>query len=90
MGWCIWFFQFMPSTIESHAVDYNKDNHIDLKNSVDAYASAANYLNNMGWNKDASCFYKVNLKKDISDKYLNVSAKKIHSKKNLNILKIYN
>ena len=89
MGWCIWFFQFMPSTIESHAVDYNKDNHIDLKNPVDAYASAGNYLNNMGWNKDASCFYKVNLKKDISDKYLNVSAKKIHSKRKLKYFKKY-
>ena len=36
------FFQFMPSTIKNHAIDYNKDNYIDLKNANDAYASAAN------------------------------------------------
>ena len=26
------FFQFMPSTIKNHAIDYNKDDYIDLKN----------------------------------------------------------
>ena len=39
------FFQFMPSTIKNYAIDYNNDNYIDLKNSQDSYASAANYLN---------------------------------------------
>ena len=34
----------MPSTIKNHAIDFNKDNYIDLKNPNDAYASAANYL----------------------------------------------
>ena len=57
------FFQFMPSTIKNHAIDYNDDKHIDLKNSSDAYASAANYLNKMGWKKDSHCFYKIILKK---------------------------
>ena len=42
------FFQFMPSTIRNHAIDYNEDNYIDLKNSYDSFASAANYLNNKG------------------------------------------
>ena len=26
------FFQFMPSTIKNHAIDFNNDNYIDLKN----------------------------------------------------------
>ena len=26
------FFQFMPSTIQNHAIDFNNDNYIDLKN----------------------------------------------------------
>ena len=52
------FFQFMPSTIKNHAIDYNNDDYIDLKNPNDAYASAGNYLNNMGWNKDSNCFIK--------------------------------
>ena len=37
-------FQFMPSTIKNHAIDYNKDGSIDLKNIEDSFASAANYL----------------------------------------------
>ena len=39
-------FQFMPSTIKNHAIDYNKDGSIDLKNIEDSFASAANYLSN--------------------------------------------
>ena len=81
------FFQFMPSTIRNHAIDFNQDNFIDLKNSNDAYASAANYLNNMGWKKNDHCFYKVSLNKNISKKYLNVSAKKLVNKKELKYFK---
>ena len=81
------FFQFMPSTIKNYAIDYNNDNYIDLKNSQDSYASAANYLNNMGWNQETPCFYKINLNDDISDKYLNVSAKKLKNKKKLRYFK---
>jgi membrane-bound lytic murein transglycosylase B len=77
------FFQFMPSTMKNHAVDFNNDNNIDLKNSEDAYASAANYLNNIGWKKDSPCFYKIELKNDIPKKYLNSSAKKLINKKKL-------
>ena len=81
------FFQFMPSTIENHAVDFNKDDFLDLKNSYDAYASAGNYLNDMGWNQNSHCFYKILLKDNISKKYLNVSAKKIKNKKKLKYFK---
>ncbi len=81
------FFQFMPSTIENYAIDYNNDNYIDLKNSQDSYASAANYLNKMGWNQETPCFYKINLNDNISDKYLNVSAKKLKNKKKLRYFK---
>ena len=81
------FFQFMPSTIENHAVDFDKDDYLDLKNSYDAYASAGNYLNDMGWNQNSHCFYKILLKDNISKKYLNVSAKKIKNKKKLKYFK---
>jgi membrane-bound lytic murein transglycosylase B len=83
------FFQFMPSTIKNHAIDYNNDNYIDLKNAEDAYASAANYLNNMGWNDQTPCFYKIDLKKDIPKKFLNVSAKKLTNKKKIKFFKKY-
>ena len=83
------FFQFMPSTIKNHAIDYNVDNYIDLKNPEDAYASAANYLSKIGWKKDSECFYRIHLKDDIPKKYLNVSAKKIVNKKKLKFFKKY-
>ena len=81
------FFQFMPSTIKNYAIDFNDDNSIDLKNSYDSFASAANYLNNMGWSKKSPCFYKIDLNKKINDKYLNVSAKKLNNKKKLKYFK---
>ncbi len=81
------FFQFMPSTIKNHAIDYNNDNYIDLKNPKDAYASAANYLYNMGWKSNSHCFYKVELKDNISKRFLNVSAKKLVNKKKLKFFK---
>ena len=83
------FFQFMPSTIKNHAVDFNDDNYIDLKNEQDAYASASNYLIKMGWKKNSHCFYKVKLNEKIKKKYLNVSAKKIMNKKKLRYFKKY-
>ena len=83
------FFQFMPSTIKNHAIDFNGDDYIDLKNPKDAYASAANYLKNIGWKKNSHCFYRVKLNKDIPVKYLNVSAKKLINKKKLKYFKKY-
>ena len=83
------FFQFMPSTIKNHAIDFNTDNHINLKNSHDAYASAANYLKKIGWKKNSPCFYRIDLKKNTPKKYLNVSAKKLHNKKRLSFFKKY-
>ena len=77
------YFQFMPSTIKNHAIDFNKDNYIDLKNTEDSYASAGNYLKNMGWKENSHCFYRIKLSKDIPKKYLNVSAKKLVNKKKL-------
>lgn len=43
-------FQFMPSTFNAYAVDYNGDGRIDIWHSFeDAIASAANYLSSIGW-----------------------------------------
>ena len=83
------FFQFMPSTIKNHAIDFNNDDYIDLKNQEDSYASAANYLNNIGWKKNSPCFFKIKLKEDIPKKYLNVSAKKLKNKKKLGFFMKY-
>ena len=77
------FFQFMPSTMKNYAIDYDNNGSIDLKNNKDAYASAGNYLNQIGWKAGQPCFLRVNLSKDIPREYLNVSAKKLHNKQKL-------
>ena len=77
------FFQFMPSTMLNYAIDYDKNGSINLKSNIDAYASAANYLNQIGWKSNAPCFYRINLSNKIPKKYLNVSAKKLHNKMEL-------
>ena len=71
-------FQFMPSTIENYAIDYDNNNKIELKTSLtDSLASAANYISRIGWKKGDPCFYRVKLTKDIKKKYINLSAKKL-------------
>ena len=82
-------FQFMPSTIKSYAIDYNNNSDIELKKIEDSFASAANYINKIGWQKNAPCFLKVNLKNDIPNKYLNTSAKSLNNKKRLSFFKKY-
>ena len=79
-------FQFMPSTIKNFAIDHDGNNKVDLKMVEDSFASAANYINNMGWNNEDPCFYKVNLNDDIPLNLLNTSAKKI---KNYNKVKFF-
>ena len=75
----------MPSTIKNYAIDYNKNTNIELKKIEDSFASAANYINKMGWQSNSPCFIKVELKEDIPKKYLNTSARKLKNKKKLNI-----
>ena len=82
-------FQFMPSTIKNYAIDYNKNKNIELKNIEDSFASAANYINKIGWKKNQPCFYKIELKKSIPKKYLNSSARKISNKKKVKFFKKY-
>src|SRR5574344_649700 len=55
-------FQFMPSTFNAYAVDYNGDGAIDIWHSFeDAIASAANYLTAEGWKKDETWGMEVSL-----------------------------
>ena len=82
-------FQFMPSTIKSYAIDYNKNANIELKKIEDSFASAANYINRIGWKKNQPCFYKVELNEKIPAKYLNSSARKIVNKRKVKFFKKY-
>ena len=82
-------FQFMPSTINRYAIDYDKNDIIELKSTKDSFASAANYINKIGWKKNQPCFVRVNLTKNVPKKLLNTSAKKIHNKNKFDDLKKY-
>jgi len=74
-------FQFMPSTINNYAIDFDKNNKIELKFSLeDSVASAANYISKIGWKNDQPCFYRVKLTKKIKKKLFNFSAKKLTNK----------
>ena len=80
-------FQFMPSTIKRYAIDYDNNDIIELKSTKDSFASAANYINKIGWKKNQPCFIQVNLTEDVPKKLLNTSAKKLHNKKKFKVLK---
>ena len=82
-------FQFMPTTINKYAIDYDKNNIIELKSIEDSFASAANYINKIGWKKNEPCFIKVKLKADTPIQLLNTSAKKLHNKNKFRELKKY-
>ena len=71
----------MPSSIKRYAVDYDGNNKIELKSSLsDSLASAANYINRIGWKRDQPCFYRVKLTNKVKKKYLNLSARKISNR----------
>tara|TARA_X000001036_G_C20336124_1_gene666547 strand:- start:77 stop:721 length:645 start_codon:yes stop_codon:yes gene_type:complete len=82
-------FQFMPRTIRNYAIDYNNNEIIELKNIEDSFASAANYLNKIGWRKNYPCYTKIHLKDNVPKKYLNSSARKINNKKKVKFFKKY-
>ena len=82
-------FQFMPKTIKNYAIDYNQNKTIELKNTEDSFASAANYLSKIGWKKNSPCYIKIKLKKDIPKKFLNSSAKNIKNKNTVKFFKKY-
>ncbi len=72
-------FQFMPSSIKRYAIDYDNNKKIELKTSLnDSLASAANYINSIGWKKGQPCFFRVKLTTEIKDKYINSSARNIN------------
>lgn len=55
-------FQFMPSTFNAYAIDYDGDGIVDIWDSFDdAVGSAANYLSHLGWKADEPWGDKVRL-----------------------------
>ena len=74
-------FQFMPSSIKNYAIDYNKDGKIDLYESLeDSFASAANYLKKIGWDRNP-WGVKVQLSKKMDSKNFTYDARKLAKRK---------
>ena len=82
-------FQFMPKTIRNYAIDHNNNNVIELKKIDDSFASAANYLNKIGWQANTPCFKSIKLKDNIPKKYLNSSARNLKNKKKIKYFRKY-
>ena len=74
-------FQFMPSSIKNYAIDYNSDGKIDLYTSLeDSFASAANYLKKIGWDKNP-WGVKVKLSQQLKSNYFTYDARKLAKQK---------
>ena len=80
-------FQFMPTTIKNYAIDYDNNDMIELKSTKDSFASAANYINKIGWKKQQPCFIEISLNENVPKNLLNTSAKKLNNKKRFKDLK---
>jgi membrane-bound lytic murein transglycosylase B len=63
--------QFMPSSIDKFAVDFDRDGHVNLsKSASDAIGSVANYFKAYGWQTGVPTHFEVEVKaneKDLSD-----------------------
>jgi membrane-bound lytic murein transglycosylase B len=69
--------QFMPSSFQAFAVDYDGDGRVDLWNSLsDVFASAANYLAKAGWVKDETWGWEVSLPKGFDSSSAGLGVRK--------------
>lgn len=69
--------QFMPTTFMLYAVDGDHDNLIDVVDSLpDAFASAANYLSQVGWRTDEPAMLEVQLPDDFDWSSAQLSVRK--------------
>ncbi|NMM39713.1 lytic murein transglycosylase [Pseudoalteromonas arctica] len=63
--------QFMPTSFNAYAVDYDKDGRKDIwTTQVDAFASIANYLKQAGWNDDLTWGRQVKLPEGFDPNYV--------------------
>ncbi len=73
--------QFMPSTFNDHAVDFNGNGHKDIwQEQGDILASAANYLSKCGWESDQTWGREVRLPKGFDQGLIGLKYQKRISK----------
>lgn len=69
--------QFMPTSFNAYAVDYNNDGRKDIWTTKDdAFASIANYLKQEGWNDSLTWGRQVKLPDNFDSKYILVRGTK--------------
>jgi membrane-bound lytic murein transglycosylase B len=83
-------FQFMPSSFENFAIDYDGDGKRDIwNNKGDAFASAANYLSKSGWISNQTWGRAVKLPSNFNRSLANRKIKKtIREWQNLGIRRL--
>lgn len=69
--------QFMPTSFNAYAIDYNNDGRKDIwTTKEDAFASIANYLKQEGWNDSLTWGRQVILPDNFDNKYILVRGTK--------------
>src|SRR5207245_11226647 len=61
--------QFMPSSHNKYAIDFDGDGHIDLHaSSADVIGSVAHYLAEFGWQRDRPTHFEVDPPVEVADR----------------------
>ena len=82
-------FQFMPSTIQKHGINFDEVPDIDLINSFqDSLASAANYLKTIGWIEKDKWGFEVRIDKNFDSSLLNSDSRNLKNKISIVQLKL--
>ena len=82
-------FQFMPSTIQKHGINFDEVPDIDLINSFqDSLASAANYLKTIGWIEKDKWGFEVRIDKNFDSSLINSDSRNLKNKISIVQLKL--
>jgi len=74
-------FQFMPSTIQKYAVNFDSSPDIDLINSFqDSLASAANYLYTIGWSQKEIWGFELKNSQSFDRSLINSDSRNLQNK----------
>ena len=74
-------FQFMPSTIQKYAINFDDNTEIDLINSFqDSIASAANYLKMIGWNSKDLWGFEIKIDNNFDNSLINTDSRNLKNK----------
>jgi membrane-bound lytic murein transglycosylase B len=82
-------FQFMPSTILKHGINFDEVADIDLINSFqDSLASAANYLKTIGWVEKDKWGFEIKINKNFDNSLINSDSRNLKNKISIAQLKL--